>query len=432
MTTGMSAGKLKQALENRRGTAALEKLYGGRGGALTRQQARYRALLDRFDSIFPAADRPRLFSTPGRTEICGNHTDHNHGKVLAAAIDLDVIAAAAPDKGGRIVIESEGYPRQEMLVDDLAPRESERSTAAGITRGVAARMQALGYAVGGFSACVTSDVLKGSGLSSSASYEVLVAAILNHLFNQGAVSGQEIALVGQFSENEYFGKPSGLMDQTTCALGGFITIDFQDPSRPRVRGVKSAFSGSGYVPVVVDTGGSHADLTPEYAAVKEEMKAVAERLGGSFLRDTSREDLLSELPRLRAELGDRAVLRALHFFDDNDRVEAQVRALESGRYAEFLGLVRESGRSSWMLLQNCYPGGTPREQGVPVALALSQSLLGDEGAWRVHGGGFAGTILAFVPDGRLPAYLHRMRAVFGPESCHALSVRLEGAVMLDV
>jgi len=397
-----------------------------------RQRERYRALLDRFESAFPRAADPHFFSTPGRTEICGNHTDHNHGKVLAAAIDLDAIAVAAPAADGRITIESEGYLRQEVSVDDLDPRESERSTAPAIARGVAARMRALGHAVGGFSAFVTSDVLKGSGLSSSASYEVLVATILNHLFNAGRIDGQEVALICQFSENEYFGKPSGLMDQTTCALGGFITIDFQDPSRPRVRAVRSGFAGSGYVPVVVDTGGSHADLTDEYAAVKEEMKGVARRLGGSFLRDTSRERVLAELPGLRAELGDRAILRALHFFADNDRVDLQVQALETGAWGRFLELVRESGRSSWMLLQNCYPAGTPREQGVPLAQALSQSLLGEDGAWRVHGGGFAGTILAFVPEGKLDAYLSGMCAAFGPGSCHSLSIRSAGAVMLDV
>jgi len=428
----MDAGELRQALEGHGGTAALESLYGRRAGAVERQRVRYCTLLDRFASAFPRAAEPRLFSTPGRTEICGNHTDHNLGRVLAAAIDLDAIAVATPGGDGRIVIESEGYGRQEISVDDLAPRESERSTTAALTRGVAARMRSLGHSVGGCVACVTSDVLKGSGLSSSASYEVLIATILNHLFNRGGIDGQEIALIGQFAENEYFGKPSGLMDQTTCALGGFITIDFKDPSRPEVRGVRSEFSGSGYVPVVVDTGGSHADLTDEYAAVKEEMKAVARRLGGSVLRDTSRERVLSELPRLRAELGDRAILRALHFFADNDRVDRQVQALETGSYGRFLDLVRESGRSSWMLLQNCYPARAPREQGVPLALALSESLLGDDGAWRVHGGGFAGTILAFVPDAKLDAYLSGMRAVFGPGSCHALSIRSAGAVMLDL
>jgi galactokinase len=432
MTTFMSVGKLRKALEGREATAALEALYGTRSGAVERQRGRYRSLLDRFESAFPGAADPRLFSAPGRTEVCGNHTDHNHGTVLAAAIDLDVIAVAAPAADGRIRIESEGYPRQDVSLNDLAVREAERSTAAAITRGVAARMRALGHEVGGFSACVASDVLKGSGLSSSASYEVLVATILNCLFNGGRIDGQEIALIGQFSENEYFGKPSGLMDQTTCALGGFITIDFQDPSRPRVRAVSSGFAGSGYVPVVVDTGGSHADLTDEYAAVKEEMKAVARRLGGSVLRDTSRDRVFAELPGLRAELGDRAVLRALHFFADNERVDQQVEALESGAWGRFLELVKESGRSSWMLLQNCYPAGAPREQGVPVAQALSESLLGEDGAWRVHGGGFAGTILAFVPEGKLDTYLSGMRAAFGPGSCHSLSIRSAGAVMLDL
>jgi galactokinase len=279
---------------------------------------------------------------------------------------------------------------------------------------------------------VTSDVLKGSGLSSSAAYEVLVATMLNAFYNGGTVSGVELALIAQYSENEYFGKPCGLMDQTTCALGGFVTIDFQDFSHPRVKAVRSDFNGSGYLPVIVDTGGSHADLTPEYAAVKQEMKDVSRYFGGNVLRDVSREKVLADLPRLREKVSDRAILRALHFFADDVRVERQVRALEEGNFEDFLRLVRESGRSSWMLLQNCYATSTVDQQGVPVALALSEILLGKNGAWRVHGGGFAGTILAFVPDEGLPAYLAGMRSVFGPASCYALSVRTAGAVMLDL
>ena len=374
----------------------------------------------------------RLFSTPGRTEICGNHTDHNGGRVLAAAVDLDAIAVAAPTSDGRITIESEGYPRHQIRIDDLARKVSELGTAAALTRGVAARTRDTGHSVGGFCACVTSDVLKGSGLSSSASYEVLVATILNHFANGGGIGGVEIALIAQFSENEYFGKPCGLMDQTTCALGGFVTIDFQDFSHPRVRAVRSDFSGSGYVPVIVDTGGSHADLTDEYAAVKQEMKDVSGYFGGSVLRDVSRQRVLAALPLLRGKVSDRAILRALHFYADDIRVDRQVQALEEGRFADFLGLVNESGRSSWTLLQNCYSTKSVDQQGVPIALALSEILLGENGAWRVHGGGFAGTILAFVPATMLAEYLSGMRVVFGPASCHALSIRTAGAVMLDL
>lgn len=275
----MNAVQLAGSLGSRGATELLESLYGTKPGALQRQKARYRGLVEKFQSSFPRAETPRLFSTPGRTEVCGNHTDHNGGQVLAAAVDLDAIAVASPTADGLITIESEGYSRQSVRLDDLARKDAERWTATALTRGVAARMKDVGHAVGGFCACVTSDVLKGSGLSSSASYEVLIATILNHFYNAGRVSAVEAALVAQYSENEYFGKPCGLMDQTTCALGGFVTIDFQDFAHPRVRSVRSEFSGSGYVPVIVDTGGSHADLTDDYAAVKEEMKDVSRFFG---------------------------------------------------------------------------------------------------------------------------------------------------------
>jgi galactokinase len=423
---------LREAIENGSAARAFESLYGVEHGDLDRQKARYRGVLDRFADTFPHASTPRFFSTPGRAEIGGNHTDHNGGKVLAAAVNLDAVAVAAPTTDGRIIIDSQGYPRQEMRIDDLARRNSELSTATALTRGVAARMRETGCAVGGFCACITSDVLKGSGLSSSASYEVLIATILNHLFNGGRIGGVEIALVAQFSENEYFGKPCGLMDQITCALGGFVTIDFQNATRPQVRAVNSDFSASGHVPVIVDTGGSHADLTEAYASVKQEMKAVSLYFGGSVLRDVSRDRVLAELPRLRGKVGDRAILRALHFYADDLRVGRQVQALEEGRIDDFLRLVRESGVSSWTLLQNCYLSGSVEQQGIPLALALSETLLGGCGAWRVHGGGFAGTILAFIPNSMIEKYISAMAGVFGPSSCHALAVRAKGAMMLDV
>lgn len=428
----MNAARLADSLESKRGAGVLETLYGTKQGVVVKQRARYRGLVEKFQSAFPSAAAPRLFSTPGRTEICGNHTDHNGGRVLAAAVDLDAIAVAAPAADGLITIESEGYPRQSVRLDDLARKDAERSTATALTRGVAARMKERGHAVGGFCACVTSDVLKGSGLSSSASYEVLVATILNHFYNAGGVTGVEAALIAQYSENEYFGKPCGLMDQTTCALGGFVTIDFRDFAHPLVRSVNSDFSGSGHVPVIVDTGGSHADLTDDYAAVKDEMREVAAFFGGNVLGDVPRGKVLGQVPALRAAASDRAILRALHFYADDLRVEQEVRALEGGRFQEFLSLVNESGLSSWTLLQNCYSCRNVREQGVPIALALSKTLLGERGAWRVHGGGFAGTILSFVPDADLEGYLAGMRAVFGPASCHPLSIRAPGAVMLDI
>ncbi len=427
-----AAGALHDALDSRKATKALELLYGGKPGAVERARGRCRRLIERFTSTFPADREVQIFSAPGRTEVGGNHTDHNAGRVLAAGIDLDILAAASPTDDGLIVIESEGYPRQEIRVADLARRESERSTASALTRGIAARMKEQGHAIGGFHACVASEVPKGAGLSSSAAYEVLVATILNHFCNGGRIDGLDLALISQFSENEYFGKPCGLMDQTTCARGGFVTIDFEDPTRPRVRSVRSDFRASGYSLVIVDTGGSHADLTDDYAAIKEEMKGVARAFGGNLLREFSRQRVIDELPRLRGVVSDRAILRALHFYDDDLRVVREVEALESGRLGEFLDLVIESGRSSWTLLQNCYSHRAVGQQGVPIALAVSEILLRGAGAWRVHGGGFAGTIQAFVANGRLEAYLAGMRTIFGPSSCHELSIRPVGALRLDL
>jgi galactokinase len=257
---------------------------------------------------------------------------------------------------------------------------------------------------------------------------VLAGSILNGLYNGGNVDPLAVAQIGQYAENVYFGKPCGLMDQTASSLGGFVTIDFRDAARPAVQRVAFDFAGSGHALVIVDTGGDHADLTPDYAAVRGEMQAVATVLGGQVLRDVSEEQALANIPRLRTQAGDRAILRALHFFEDDRRVAAQAEALEAGRLDRFLELVRESGRSSWMLLQNCYPPGSARVQGVTLALALSERLMRGRGAWRVHGGGFAGTIQAFVPHDLLPAYLVEMRSVFGSDACHELSVRQAGAV----
>jgi galactokinase len=293
-------------------------------------------------------------------------------------------------------------------------------------------MLELGWTVGGFRARMTSAVPKGSGLSSSAAYEVLIVAILNAFYNEGRMPDIEAARIAQYAENSYFGKPCGLMDQTACAVGGLVAIDFEDPARPIVRKVDMPLAGSGFSMVIVDTGGSHAELNDEYAAIANEMRAVAQALGGRLLREFSRERVLENIALLRKKAGDRAVLRALHFFDENQRVAAQVAALEGGRFDEFLRLVVESGRSSWMWCQNCYPRGAVQEQGIPLALAVSQSILGGRGAWRVHGGGFAGTVQAFVPDALLDGYLRAIRGIFGEASCHELAIRPVGTRRLDI
>ena len=424
------AEELTAGLHRESMTSIIAHLYGPDDDTVRIQRERYGRLLSRFESMFPDHDDVRLFSAPGRTEVGGNHTDHNHGHVLAAAVNLDVVAVAGKTGGKKIVVESDGYPRCEIDLADLAVREDERNTTQALVRGVCARMRETGRRIGGFDATVTSMVPDGSGLSSSAAFEVLIATILNHLYNDGGVDALECALIGQYSEREYFGKPCGLMDQTTSAVGGFVTIDFRDPDRPEVRKVDFDFSASGLSLVIVKTGASHADLTHEYAACHTEMVSVARALGGDVLRDVSKDDFLGRLPSLRGDLSDRAVLRALHFFDDDRRVLDQVAALERADIPAFLELIIDSGRSSWMLLQNCYRSTTVDDQPVSVALALSADILRGHGAWRVHGGGFAGTIQAFMPHAMVDGYIERMDAVFGSDACHELSIRTDGAIAI--
>jgi len=427
------ARELKTALGTDKTRSLFRTLYGVKPGVIEAQIARYALLLDSFTSAFSADGDVAFYSTPGRTEVGGNHTDHNAGRVLAAAVDLDVVAVAAPTSEPRITIESAGYPRHAVELSDLEVKESERYSSAALTRGVCARFHQLGHAVGGFNACMTSRVLKGSGLSSSAAYEVMVATILNDLYNAGNIPDIEIAQMSQFSENNFFGKPCGLMDQTTCQVGGFVTIDFKDFAEPIVHKVDYHFSASGYALMIVDTGGSHADLNDDYTALENEMKDVARAFGGSVLREFSKERVLAEFPFLRERLkNDRAILRALHFFDDDRRVVEQVKALENGDFPRFLNLVVESGQSSWMLCQNCYSHKNIPEQGISVALAVSENLLKGRGAWRVHGGGFAGTIQAFVPKDLTAGYALAMKKIFGEESCHELIIRPAGSLRLDI
>ena len=423
---------LNQLLEHgpARTASGLAALY--KPGQLPEQQARYRALLKTFAARFPGQTTVEIFSAPGRTEVGGNHTDHNGGRVLAAAVDLDILAVAAPTAAGGLTLCSEGYPLIQIDLDGLAPVAAERGTSAALVRGVGARLKALGYRVGSFAACVTSNVLKGSGLSSSAAYEVLIATIINHLYNAGQIDPLVCAQAGQFAENEYFGKPCGLMDQAASALGGFVMIDFEDLARPAARKVDFDFTASGYSLVIVDTGGSHVDLTEDYAAVPREMQQVAHRLGGQRLCDVPAERMLEQLAALRPQVGDRALLRALHFYADDRRVVEQVAALERNDFQRFLELVIESGYSSWTLAQNCYSSHNVAEQGLSLALALSEKALKGHGAWRVHGGGFAGTIQAFVPNGQLASYVAQMHRVFGPSACYELMIRLSGATKVEV
>lgn len=371
---------------------------------------------------------PRLFSSPGRTELSGNHTDHNRGRVLAAAVQLDTIAAvtqAEPSTDDVPVAEiiSEGYPPVRVNLSSLEKVNSEEGTTDALLRGIAASIVRRGGRIGGFTACTTSRVLKGSGLSSSAALEILVGSIFNELFNDGRFTPVELARMGQEAENTYFGKPSGLMDQTACAVGGVISIDFADPEAPAIEPVSADFVSAGYTLAVVDSGGDHADLTPDYSAIPEEMKAVASDLGAEVLRDTDENDFLAAIPAIRKKSGDRAVLRAIHFYSENRRVELMVKDLKNGDIEAYLESVRLSGDSSFRFLQNVFSPRHVTNQAVSLALALTERFLAGEGASRVHGGGFAGTIQVYIPTIRFADYVRFMERYFGEGSVVPLSVR---------
>jgi galactokinase len=407
------------------------ELYGNNPDELKRNGRRYADLLQRFSKEFGSADA-EFFTSPGRTEIGGNHTDHNWGRVLAGAVNLDNVCVAGKNNSNVIQILSEGYPKFEVDLASLKPDKNEHLTSAALVRGICSRFKESGYAIGGFDACIDGGVPKGSGLSSSASFEVLIGAILSQLFNAGKVDPIQNAIIGQYSENNYFGKPCGLMDQTACAMGGLITIDFKDPSKPVVKKVNFDFVATGFSLVITDTGGNHADLNDEYASLPTDMKAVAGELGAKVLRQVTLEQIIDIAPKIRAKVGDRAILRAIHFQGDNQRVVDQVAALEKNDFKAFLGMVIDSGNSSYMYNQNIYPVNNVREQGVSLALALSELVLKGEGAWRVHGGGFAGTIQAFVPKELLDKYVKTLEHVYGKGSCHILFIRHQGAGRVEL
>ena len=372
----------------------------------------------------------RYFSAPGRTEIGGNHTDHQRGRVLAAAVDLDTVAAVRANGTDIIRIQSQGYPLSTVDLARLTPQPEEINTTPALIRGVAARFLQLGCEVRGFDAYVESTVLPGSGLSSSAAFEVLVGTVINSLFFAGKATQPQIAMIGQYAENVFFGKPSGLMDQTASAVGGLVTIDFLDKENPVIRCVDFDFSACGHALCIIDTRASHADLTDEYAAITGELKAVCAHFGKEVLTQIPEEVFSAAIPVLRESCGDRAVLRAIHFYAENARVPRQVAALEQGDFPEFLRLIKESGHSSWMYLQNVTPAGYVARQDVAVSLALCEKYLAGTGAYRVHGGGFAGTVQAFVPFDRLEAFRSGIDAVLGQGACHVLSIRPQGGVEL--
>ena len=416
---------------NNGNNSAFKELYGTNEAVLKSQAKRYESLIEKFNSGFGSKE-VMLFSAPGRTEIGGNHTDHNWGRVLAGAVNLDNIAVAAVNNTNIVRIESVGYPKFEVDLANLAVDKKENFTSASLVRGISSRMKELGFKIGGFDCCIDGGVPKGSGLSSSACFEVLIGAIISHLFNNGKLDPVQNALIGQYSENVYFGKPCGLMDQTACAVGGLVTIDFEDPTKPIVKKVNFDFVATGFALVITDTGGNHADLNDEYASLPTDMKAVAGELGAKVLRQVSLDQVLEIIPKIRTKVGDRAILRAIHFQGDNQRVVDQVAALEKNDFKAFLNMVVDSGFSSYMYNQNIFPVNNVKEQGVSLALALSELVLKGKGAWRVHGGGFAGTIQAFVPHNLLDKYISTLEHVYGKGSCYNLFIRNKGADKINL
>ena len=418
-------------LENRLNSGALDaqlvKLYGS--DRLESARARCGKVISGFTKTFESLPEV-FFSAPGRTELGGNHTDHQHGRVLAAGVDLDILAAAAPNQSGMIRIQSEGYPLLVVDLQELTPRPEETGTSAALIRGVAARFAALGCSLhtAGLDAYVVSSVPGGSGLSSSAAFEVLIGTMLNSLFFDGKCTAVEIAQIGQYAENVFFGKPCGLMDQTASSVGGVVAIDFADPAHPVVEQISLDLHAAGYALCILDSGAGHADLTGEYAAITDELKAVSHYFGKEVLREVPEEQFLAALPQVRQAAGDRAVLRAMHFYGENQRAADQAQALREGNFEVFLRLVRASGSSSAQYLQNVVPTGQTTHQELLVTIALCERILEGRGAVRVHGGGFGGTAQAFVPLDLLEEFRQKTEAVLGSGSCHVLSIRPVGGV----
>ncbi len=409
----------------------LTYLYSCGGEGVKKYAGRYIDVIDSFIETFGNAEDIALFSAPGRTEIGGNHTDHQHGCVLAGSVNLDVIAAARPNGTNTVRIQSRNYKMDVVDLDDLEIHEEQFDKAIALIRGVLRKFVDLGYDVKGFDAYTTSDVPKGSGLSSSAAFEVLVGTVINGLFANSEVNPVEIAKFGQFAENVYYAKPSGLMDQMASSVGSVVAIDFKSAENPVVNKVEFDLLKHGHALCIIDSGADHADLTDEYAAIPADMKDVARYFGKEYLREVDKNEFMDNIKNIRGALhNDRAVLRAIHFFNENERVQKEVKALEENDFEKFKLLVRESGHSSYMYLQNVFATSMPKNQATSLTLALCDEILGDRGAYRVHGGGFAGTIQAFAPLDMLDYFKKRIEAVLGENMCHVLSIRPVGGYEL--
>ena len=404
-------GVLKEEFRSGAHRELLQDIYLDEN-VLDYQTERYIKALESYEELY-GEQEVEIYSAPGRSEVGGNHTDHQHGKVLAASINLDIIAVVSPREDGMIEVKSDGYPKTVVDLSSLEPVKKEVGTSTALIRGVAARIREMGYAIGGFQAYATSDVLSGSGMSSSAAYEVVIGTILSGLYNDMKLDAVDIAKIGQYAENVYFGKPCGLMDQTACSVGGLIHIDFADPDNTYVKKLDVDFEAYDHCLCITDTKGSHADLTDEYASIPADMKKAAAYFGKEVLRQ---------------ELGDRPVLRALHFFGEEKRVDEEIAALERGDFDAFKKWVKASGASSFQYLQNVFTVRDLNGQGLSVGLAVSDAVLGERGVSRVHGGGFAGTIQAFVPGDAVQEYREALDSVFGEGSCHVLKVRKYGGM----
>ena len=422
---------IKEKLKNGGFSEQLAYLYACNENSTQRYAERYSEVIDGLETIFGKTEEIALFSAPGRTEIGGNHTDHQHGCVLAGGVNLDVIAAVKLNGTNEVRIQSKGYDIDIIDLDDLEIHKEQYGKAISLIRGVLKSFSDKGYKLQGFDAYTVSNVLKGSGLSSSAAFEVLVGTIVNGLFANNEVSAVEIAQIGQYAENVYFGKPSGLMDQMASSVGSVVAIDFKDTKNPVVKKVELDLAKHNYALCIIDSGADHADLTDEYATIPSDMKEVASYFGKDFLREVDENDFMSNIKSIREKIkNDRAVLRAFHFFHDNRYAQEEVKALEEDNFDEFLRLNKLSGHSSYMYLQNVFAASMPKAQAVSVTLAMCEEFLAGRGSYRVHGGGFAGTVQAFVPLDILDKFKEQIESVLGEGMCHVLSIRPTGGYEL--
>ncbi len=416
-----------QLLESGKSNALMAELYGK--NHVEENISRYQELVKGYENLFGDQD-VLLFTSPGRTEISGNHTDHNHGKVLAGSINLDCVGVAAKNDSKKVRIVSETY-HQDFTIDleDLTPSPKKAGTV-DLTKGLLKGFLEAGHAIGGFNAYITSNVISAAGVSSSASYEMLLCAMINTFFNEGKLDAVDYAHIGKYSENHYWDKASGLLDQMACAVGGLITIDFKNPAVPVVEKISFDFAGAGHSLIIVQTGKGHADLSADYSSVPNEMKKVAEFFGKEVLADVEEADVIARINEVREFAGDRSVMRAFHFFEENKKVEAEVAALKAGDFHAFLENITASGNSSWKWLQNCYTTASVQEQGISIALALTEMFIADKkkGACRIHGGGFAGVIMAMLPNELVDEYISYIEKAMGEGSAYRMSIRSYGAI----